>query len=61
MDFTVKSLGKRAVPSPLRSAYASHDTSFEDDNERLIYDPLVINNDGSCIKADQSFELAGPR
>ena len=61
MDFTIKSLGKRTVPSPLRGSYLSHDTSFEDDDERMIYDPLVIHNDSSCIKADQSFELAGPR
>ncbi|HPL16977.1 MAG TPA: ATP-dependent 6-phosphofructokinase [Spirochaetota bacterium] len=61
MDFTVKNLGKRTIPSPLRGAYLSHDTSFEDDAERVIYDPLVVNNDSSCIKADRSFELAGPR
>lgn len=61
MDFTIKNLGERTVPSPLRSIYLSHDTSFEDDDDRTICDPLIRAPDAACIKTDQSFELAGPR
>ncbi len=61
MDFTIKNLGARTVPSPLLGRYASHETSFVSDYERMIYDPRITNNDTTCIKAEQSFELAGPR
>jgi 6-phosphofructokinase 1 len=61
MDFTIKNLGARTVPSPLLARYASHARAFVSDEERMIYDPLITNNDSTCIKTEQSFELAGPR
>ena len=61
MDFMIKNLGKCAVESPLLESYASHDTSFISDEVRIIYDPMVKNNDTTCIKGEESFEQAGPR
>ncbi len=61
MDFTIKNLGARTVPSPLINIYQSQDTSFGRDEDRMIFDPLMVNNDSSCLKTEQSFELAGPR
>lgn len=61
MDFTIKNLGARTVPSPLIDIYQFQDTSFGRDEDRMIFNPLMVNNDTSCLKTDQSFELAGPR
>jgi len=61
MDFTIKSLGKCTVQSPLSSRYTSHDTSFISDDVRIIYDPMLKNNNTTCIKGEESFEQAGPR
>ncbi|MBP7738086.1 MAG: ATP-dependent 6-phosphofructokinase [Spirochaetes bacterium] len=61
MDFTIKNLGARTVPSPLVDIYQFQDTSFGRDEDRMIFNPLMVNNDTSCLKTDQSFELAGPR
>ena len=61
MDFMTENLGKCAVKSPLLDSYASHDTSFISDEVRIIYDPIVKNNDTTCIKGEDSFEQAGPR
>ncbi len=61
MGFTIQNLGKRSVPSPLHDAFKLHDTSFESDDDRMLYDPLITDSDASCIKTDRSFELAGPR
>jgi 6-phosphofructokinase 1 len=61
MDFIIKNLGECAVQSPLLKKYASLDTSFVSDDVRIIYDPIVRNNDTTSIKGDESFEQAGPR
>jgi 6-phosphofructokinase 1 len=61
MNFNIKNLGTRKVPSPLAGRFESHETSFVNDDERMIYDPLISNYDTTGIKADQSFEVAGPR
>jgi 6-phosphofructokinase 1 len=61
MDVAIKNLGKCGADSPLSDSYASQDTSFISDEVRVIYDPMIRNNDNAFIKGEESFEQAGPR
>lgn len=61
MDFTIKNLGKCAVESPLLASYAAQDTAFISDEDRIIYYPMIKNNNTASIKGEESLERAGPR
>ncbi|MBN2158880.1 MAG: ATP-dependent 6-phosphofructokinase [Spirochaetes bacterium] len=61
MDFRIKKLGEGAVRSPLLNKYTFRESSFIDDQKRIIYNPVVNGTAAPCIEPEKNFEEAGPR
>jgi len=60
MDFTIKNLGPRLVPSPLITKYPHLDTAFVSDDIRMRY-RVFVGEDTPRDEKEASFELAGQR
>jgi 6-phosphofructokinase 1 len=63
MDFTIKTLGPRRVPSPVKLSKVSGDfiTNYVNDGARAIIDPLIQSPLQPMNVMESSFEVAGPR
>ena len=54
LNFTIRSLGKPAISSPITSGY------FMADDKRVLFDPY-LHADAPCTGESASLEIAGPR
>lgn len=61
-DFTIKTLGKCTIPSPMLEAYGKY-SPFVSDDSRVLYDTLLHRamERGCGIEALPALEVAGPR
>ena len=61
MDFSIKKVGDCTVPSPLLDKYGANVSAFVDDNDRVVYRPMIQDGNIAEVDLSESFEQAGPR
>ncbi|MDY6967843.1 MAG: ATP-dependent 6-phosphofructokinase [Spirochaetota bacterium] len=62
MNFQIKNLGNRNIPSPLKNIFQKSGSQFISDNSRVLYDVSIKSNKKqNNNKPEISFEKAGPR